>query len=437
MLLSDLYAKKYITDEMTFHDKYAFLEGVQFPSNDDIAYEQLWRVREQFPVDPKLQEIVDNLNLDMNQPIVDKDNLAADQVIQKIEDALGLWYQSKNPYSAAKIRSTISGDVLNNLEVDLEKYEQLLNSLMEVYIQLMQPNYSNNEFMKKRLEQIENAMIQIRTDIDKYKAGTFEPIGTIEDNAKGYIGKAVNLGHDLKGKYLEMAATEWLNEKLPSDIKVVDVGNITGWSYDIFGNKKSKGKALRTDIMGFDTNLAKQLKITYEVNGQTKTTSIWEMLELIEKNNGNDSISLNGTDYSQIQKALVFGAQAKSGQGQAIFNTVSASLRDVVAANMSSDYARALAALSEIAAQPESVINTKSHNYDAMFNFLLGRQLGNIIGQENNLVVTREGIQTLYEYMTKQWRENQRIVRAINRRVDIQAPDSLNEIKYAKAEERA
>jgi hypothetical protein len=32
-----------------------------------------------------------------------------------------------------------------------------------------------------------------------------------------------------------MAATDWLNSKLPKDIKVITTGNVLGWSFDAFG----------------------------------------------------------------------------------------------------------------------------------------------------------------------------------------------------------
>ena len=261
MQLSDLYHKKDLHKNAVFWDKYKFLSNVNFPTNDQIANFQLSQIKSQFPVDGKLQKIIQKMNLDMMTQIIDKDNEAVDKVIQSVENAFGLWYQSDDPYSAAKIRSTISSDVLQGLEVDLNKYEMLLQNLSMVYEKLFQ--YNNNDFVRSRLEQIEIAMNQIQMDINNFKAGTFQPIGTLEDNQQGYIAKAVNIGHDLKGKYLEIAATKWFAERLPSSIKVVDVGNILGTSYDIFGGVSSTGKQLRTDIMAFDKNLAQQILIEY------------------------------------------------------------------------------------------------------------------------------------------------------------------------------
>lgn len=435
MLLSDLYYKKDLYSGADFYDKYKFLSNVNFPSNEQIANFQLRQIKQQFPVDGKLQKIVKRMNLDMMVPVVDRDNEVVDKVIQSIENALGLWYQSNDPHSAAKIHSTISSDVLQGLQVNLSQYEGLLQNLQDVYSKLNTSEYNNSDFIRTRLEQINDAIQRLQADISSYKAGTFQPISNPGNNEEGYLAKAVNLGHDLKGKYLEIAATNWFEDKLPSNIRVVDVGNITGLSYDIFGGAKSKGKQLRTDIMGFDKGLAQQIYIEYELNGQKVTTTIWEMLERIKQNSGNDSISLNSTDYSQIQKALVFGAQAKSGKGQAIFNRTSTTLRGVIQENLPMGYAKALNALTEIASNSESRIINKSKNYDALFNYLLGKQMGYIIGKENNLVVTRKGVQTIYEYMKDQWEQSQRVVRAVDKRVNIKNPDTKLTIGFAKTEE--
>lgn len=433
MKLSDLYHKKYLSDNAKFYDKYKILENTNFPSAQKIANFQLKQIKEQFPIDNKMQSIIKSLNLDIITPIVDTDNMAVNEAIQSVENALGLWYQSLDPNSAAKIKTTISSDVLQGIKVDLDKYEKMLQNLQIVYNKLGSSEYSSNNFIKTRLDQIDMAMKQIALDIKQYREGVFIPKISVEEN-KGYLENAINLGYGLKGKYLEIAATNWFSKKLPHSIKVVNVGNITGYSLDIFGQKKSKGKELRTDIMGFDKAIAATIQITYTINGQEKTSSLLDLINQIEKNNGNDIISLNNTDYSQIKKALVFGAQAKSGINQSIFNKTSANIQSIVNANAQMQYAKALRALTQIASNSNSKIIKKSINYDAMFNYLLGKQIGFIIGKENNLVVTRNGVQTIYNYMKDQWNQSKKIVRAINKRIDIAAPNSTIDIGYGKAE---
>jgi hypothetical protein len=39
---------------------------------------------------------------------------------------------------------------------------------------------------------------------------------------------------------------------VPNNIKVINVGDIMGPSFDILGNISGMGKKIRTDIMGFD-----------------------------------------------------------------------------------------------------------------------------------------------------------------------------------------
>ena len=433
MTLSDLYPG--ISADKQFIDRYKFLEEVDFPTNEEIAAYQLDWVKRYYPQnDAKMKEIVEKLNLDQQQPIVDNDQQVVNEVVQNIEDSLGQWYQTKNRYSAAKIQSTISSDVLKGLNVDLVKYEKMLEALESVYKKLIQPHYSNSNDIKKQLIKIEQAIQQLTSDITSYKAGTFIP--NVKEGEGGYLAWAAYIGHALKGQYLEMAATDWLNSKLPKDIKVVTTGNVLGWSFDVFGQKAHKSKKIRTDIMGFDMNLAKELQIEYTLNGKVIKSSIEEMLEQMEKNSGNDTINISNTDYSQIQRVLVFGAQAKSGKGQAIFNQVKIPLNKLVEENAlhGNMYALAFRSLMEIASNKDSKILTKSKDYDAMFNFMLGRQLNNIIGRENNLVVTRDGIQTIYDYMVEQWKVNKRIARAVERRINIREPERLNVVRHAKEE---
>lgn len=429
MTLNDIYRKK-IPEGKDWFDKYAFMKNIMPPNSEEIAQYQIKQARKIFAPNPQLKEMIKKINLDMMQEIVDRDGEAVEKAIQCVENALGSW-QTFNPYSASKIRTTISSDVLQGLEVDLNKYEKLLQNLQAVYSKMS--TYKSNADIESRLVEIESAMNQIAADINNFKAGTFTPLGDLESNSRGYLAKAANIGHSLKGKYLELAATEWFANKIPSNIQVVNVGSVTGWSLDIFGGQKSKGKQLRTDVMGFDTDIAQQINVSYEIGGQRKTSTLKDLIDLMQTSNDRVSISLNNTNYDDIRKALVFGAQAKSGQGQSIFNKTTTTLAEVITHGDVRHYAKALQILIDIAANSKmgSSLITKSKEYDAMFNYLLGKHLANIIGRENYLVITRNGVQTVYEYMLDQWNKTKRMVQAIERRVDIEHPGKITKIGYS------
>jgi hypothetical protein len=82
----------------------------------------------------------------------------------------------------------------------------------------------------------------------------------------------------------------------------------------------------------------------------------------------------------------------------------------------------------QAATRPNNMMKT-SDMYDAMFNMLLAKHLRYIIGRENYLIVTREGIYTIYDYMQKQWNTAKRIVKA-TLRVDISKPDKKIPLEY-------
>lgn len=391
-----------------------FLNSVTVPDNATIAMAQIQAANDLYPSSPELERFVENANIDLHTVFETtmSDSAAVNEVIESIETALGVWSPT-GPLtgSAGILRTTISDeyDETGELQLDLVKYENLYNNLLTMYQNL---SSISDSFIKEKLAIVEAGMLELEHDIANYKNGTFIPKA---HSKGGYINKAIGLGYALKGRYLEVAATTWLAEHIPENIKIVDTGRVYGVTFDLFGQKKSSGKQLKSDILAFDTALTDGITIEYSLNGKKQpSVTLSKFLEIIESNSGTETISLDEHNYNELSKAVVFGAQAKSGYNQAIFNkgTATTTVNDIVSKNLAEEFGKALHLIIQAAADDKDNIYNKQPMYNAMFNFLLSKHLNYIIGRENNLIVTRSGIWTLADYMDHQWRTAQRLIQA-------------------------
>lgn len=445
MTLKDIYQTKYLSQNdisgrvfyispITGID-YRFLNSIEAPSDKEIFDYQLQNINNLYPQSSALISLVNKLNLDKMTSIKDIDDRTIEDGVKAIETAFGQWYETTNEASLGykeNFDRTISKDVIAGIQVDLNLYQQMLTNLQNVYDMLSSKEFLSSDFIKTRLDQINIAISTLQSDIASYKAGSFVPHEMPQN--KGYVANAIALGHDLKGKYVEIVGTTWIQERVPSNIKVLDVGAVKSFTIDIFGGMKSQGKMLRTDIMAFDENLAKNIMVSYKLNGVDKNNvPLTELIKDIEKGHGSNSIVLPGDadQFAKIKEAIVFGGQAKAGQGQAIFNKIKkgTTINQITAQEMASNYGKALRLLVQLYTVDHAHIHQVHLQYQAMFNYLLGKYLNNIIGRENDLVVTRYGIQTIYNYFKDEYQRSQRLVRAYNN-VNISMPDKSIVIAY-------
>lgn len=433
MMLRDLYAVKIPENKRIIpFDKSQLkqLESVNAgldpvtPSREAIAAEQLEMIKSLYPRNAQLEEFIRNANLDMGKQFgadeVD-DSVVISEVIESIERSLGMWYEGGTEGSAGITHTTITKE---ETESSLIKYRMMLDNLQDLYNKL---GNSTDSFIQEKMQIIEQGITDLTFDLANYQSEDFTPRGSLHG---GYIDKAIWLGHALKGRYLEVAATQWMGERVPENIKVVDTGRVYGVTYDILGGVKSAGKQLKSDILAFD--MTKNVEVSYKIDGKiVGPVSLEKFLSDIESKSGSHSISIDNDNYQELSQAIVFGAQAKAGRGQSILNknTVVTNLNEVMSVKVANDFSKALQLLVQAATTKTNNMLKRSDMYDAMFNMLLAKHLRYIIGKENNLIVTREGIYTLYDYMQKQWQTAKRIVKA-SLRVDISNPTKKIPLEY-------
>lgn len=391
------------------------------PSVQEIGDYQISCLTARMAVDPKLQEIANSLSKDMVIPI-DEGEANIESAIAAIEQALS--FQESG--SAAQMSKIVSVTDVTHL---IDQYEILKQRLYKVYdiIQASGGAIPGSQ-LQIELGRIENIITAVTSEL-----ASIDPTATtyiVSPSTLGYLKTAEWLGRRLKGKYLEVVGTEWISNKVPSNIKVINVGKITGPTIDILGNVSSSGKMIRTDIMGFD--ISKNVNITFTVNKQTKTMPLLDFLNYVEQNSETETINLDADNFTLLQQQLILGVQAKSGKNQAIFNPKAVSLNQAIATEGGSvGYANNLNLLISLVQEAKYIAKTHDY-YDAMFNYCLAKGLTNIIGKENNLVLTRKGIQLMRDYLIEQWKIGKKYVQAKGR-VHLDKPDSPVTVVYSAA----
>lgn len=430
MMIRDIYAVKIPEDKRIIPFTQSELQNLAnvpasnspvTPDRAAIAAEQLKMIKSLYPKNAALDDLIHNANLDMGKQFgadeVD-DTAIINETIDSIERALGMWYVGGTESSAGVTRTTITKE---ETEQSLMKYRIMLDNLQDMYNKLSD---SNDSYIQEKLQIVKQSIEDLTFDLANYKSDSFVPRGSLHG---GYVDRAIWLGNSLKGRYLEVAATEWLGQRVPESIKVVDTGRVYGATYDILGGVKNVGKQLKSDILAFD--LTKNIEVSYKLDGKIiGPVPLSKFLADVEGKSGSHTISIDNDNYQALSEAIVFGAQAKAGRGQSILNknTVFTDLREVT--TVAHEFSKALQLLMQAATRPNNMMKT-SDMYDAMFNMLLAKHLRYIIGRENYLIVTREGIYTIYDYMQKQWNAAKRIVKAALR-VDISKPDKKIPLEY-------
>ena len=437
MMIRDLYRSEAKAIKTFGKNNWRFLEATTeasrlpsvTPTRETIYNEQLRQVKNLYPSNTQLSEFINAVNIDQNKIFTYEanDNYMFEKTIEIIEEALGMWGAGGSKGSAGIIKTKISKE---DTAASLQKYQLMLQNLQNLYNTL---STSTDSYILSNLKSVKAAIAELESDIRSHGQGTLSRTLS-EANSGGYVDKAIWLGWALKGRYLETAATEWFAERIPENIEVVDTGKVYGMSYDIFGAAKSAGKQLKSDILAFD--MTKNIQVTYKIDDKLiGPVPLEKFLKDVKSKSGTHTISIDNNNYNELQKAIVFGAQAKSGRNQAMFNKASTqtTLQDIVNNSYAIHrFGRALQILIRAATDSKHKTNliVQQPMYNAMFNYLLAYHLRYIIGAENSLIVTRDGIYTVYEYMRHQWETARRIVQAAVS-VNLSQPGKIIPIEYS------
>jgi len=413
-------------EDKTPYDK---LNDLRTLSPTEIWQYQRENILSQMELSPKMQEIAQILNNDVTSRI-GNDKVPVEQIIKDIEQAIS-YTDNESP-----LKTIMSKDAKVNLEKTLEAFKLLEKRLSNVYNNIAKTKgvAIPGTQIAKELERIDVGLTAIKNSIASYD-GSVASLYTPETS--GFLKGASWLGLRLKGAYLEVAGTEWIDSKLPNNIKVVNVGKVTGPTVDILGNITGTGKMLRTDLMAFD--LSKNITVEFNLgsgkNKQLKKMSLSDFVDFLDKTKGTESISFDENQFAELQKALVFGVQSKSGQNQAIFNPKSETLSNAIQLEgLESVYARQLDLLVKLIAINNNLSPTHDA-YNSLFNYCISKGLANIVGKENSLVLTRAGVTTMRDYLINKWQTGKYFIQAKNR-VNIKKPGANIAVHYASASDK-
>lgn len=228
---------------------------------------------------------------------------------------------------------------------------------------------------------------------------------------RAYLQNAAWVSNILKGRYLELEGFKFLQSTLPANLEVVDLSSVQGAVLDIFtGASTGISGQMRTDLGVFDRGIASKIQMRWIMNDQEYSGSLADLFDTINTNK-TATISIPD-DTGELIQAIndnIIGIQAKSGYGEIQFlrklktgNGRQITLGDIISENNFA--ATALKELNMLVTEPYAARLTRTHmDYDALFNYCLSRYLTQIIGQENVIILSRAGFQTVKDWLIDQF----------------------------------
>lgn len=408
---------------------YDDLNLVNLPDFEDIGEYQMKTAISMITEDPRLKKAAHILNQDITAPLGSSDeSIAINEALTKIEQALS----AREAGSATRIAQR--KDLHNNVKAMMSVYEDLEKRLSFVCTLIKSSGgaIAGSQLLKE-LERVEQGITLIKQNLTALGESS---ANIVTPEVMGFLKSAEWLGRRIKGKYLEVVGTQWFNQHLPNNIKAVNVGKVQGPAIDILGKSTGASKMLRTDIMLFDLDSA--VRLTFSIGDKRYDMSVKEFTEFMNKQSDSTTVTLSDSDYESMKKALVAGVQAKAGQNQAIFNPKPASISQVIQLEgRASEYAKALELLTKLweeeRSNSEVSMQQTSDAYQALFNYCLGKGLQALIGKENTLILTRDGVMTVKDYLFYQWNHGERKIAQAKTRVNIKFPDKMIPIYFSGA----
>lgn len=203
--------------------------------------------------------------------------------------------------------------------------------------------------------------------------------------------------YHLKGDILEEVGTEWINERMPTNIKTKAKAYSTG-------SIRGKGGQLIQDILVMDIeaiDLEESIIIDYTLNDQSYSVPLKEFLNTVEKYSGSKQIVIGDEAESILQRFSLMGIQAKSGINQLPWNTGSKNTWTSIGAaagdSASDTYIYFLNRIQDLYKTWDTDhknIKTQSPEYRAMADYALATQLSKVLHLsklDNQFVLTPNG----------------------------------------------
>lgn len=430
------YANNFYNHPVVINDltQYHELNHINPPDLGTIKEEHLKTIKinqiNYISTNSKLIDIIKNVNADFYNPLMAFGN-DAQLGIDLIDSALNKHLTNQDFINNPDNVLALLDQEKSQCNKDIFQYMRVLSKVRQLYSYLTTSPFINDKKIQEYAITIETAINGLKSSIDSY-SGSGPVMPPAASDKGGYLYDLAYLRYRLQGRYYEVKGINYFGQKLANSMgnfRIVDTANTQTMHYDIFG-KATGLKASGSDAFIIDSS------IKINVNGKIMT--IGEYLDAIQKSSKNQTITqvISNEQLEVIKSGIIAGMQIKSGKNQQIFNKKETTLKDVIAAaSAGNKYARALQLLSNLVTTKE---HTHPHfkqthkDYNALFNYCLAKHLNYIIGKENVIVFTRNGCQTIYDYMWDQYMVQNRMIQAMDP-VNIHYPDKSITIGMKKS----
>lgn len=338
------------------------------------------------------------------------------------DDIYNYQYLKLREFQTMAIKNSEKANALNNFLLlngkftkSATEYDQiLLDHLQDLFSQINQliasgamskttrENLQNNEILEQRilnqLMQIGSSLNSIRTQSNMTITSTY--IDQLDMLIKGLPGKDLDAVlrtlYHLKGDILEEVGTEWINQRMPMNLKTSTRAYSTG-------SLRGKSGQIIQDILVMDMdsiNLAENINIDFTLGGKDYSMPIKDFLRMIEKYNGKKQIVLSSEAEDFLNQFSIAGIQAKAGINQLPWNTNTKNTwTSIIAARGSEadlyiDFLDGVQELYQSWDVSHKNIKTESPVYKAMANYALATQLSKVLHLSqigNQYVLTPQG----------------------------------------------
>lgn len=274
------------------------------------------------------------------------------------------------------------------------------NSIIEQWKSLIAKiqTYSN-------YQQIDYAIQGFNRVIDRFTR-QISTIGNLDLSAsewQTYSFQLTWMANVIKGFALEAEGVEFFQNVVPSDIKVVQTGDV---KVPLTLGDRTSIVSMKEDITSLvDKNLLIEYKIGKE--GKVIKTPLKEFIENVKTQQ--ESIILTEQGYKNLQKQIVAAVTAKATRSSYITLASSMSIAKLEkytdkAAGGSWAVKQRLWSLKHLKDLYTSTkaIYVAHEDYGLLFNYVLSKSLVDIIGKNNTFILTREGFENTYEFLTRQ-----------------------------------
>lgn len=380
MNIAEYYIGKNLPEEGKFYNKFEELNDQNVPDEPAIIANQknFWRQSYgQF----KHSNLLKDLSNDLNNIGVNYSDYWSmiDKNIANIENYV-------RTLGGRKIEDP------SKIQEFVGQVDSLLDEANQFFLNLKNmPSLSSVKFALDKM----NNQIKI---LQNLADGELPPEGT-------FIGKLQWIEYVVKGRYLEAAGIDFF-QKIPKvkemNLKVLDTANLKG-VYDIFGNYKNY-QQMKSDIMLLDIEDSIEITYTQGKDNTVYKTTFKNFLDMVNNAKGKMDIRLTQKSFNLISEHTIAGVQSKASSSHMI------KLAKVAVDSLSGAEGRALQLMKSLVQISNKIqggrgnIRSAHKDYENLFNYALAQHLTWVVGKENNIFLTRNGLTDTYNYILENFK---------------------------------